>query len=74
MGEYEEMSYAERLHRQCPECKDYSLPAGKIICCQSCLSIINTETSEKIGSFAGGIEAYYENKLVPKEKAKDKDA
>ena len=65
------MSYAERLHRKCPECKEYALPAGKIICCQSCLSIINTETEELLGSFAGGIEAYYENQLVPVKKEED---
>ena len=70
MGRYEGdkiMSYAERLYGLCPSCEEYALPAGKIVCCQECLSIIDTETNKIMGSFAGGVEAYYKTKktLVP---------
>lgn len=55
------MSYAERLYRKCPVCDTHALPQGKIVCCQNsdCLSIVNTETEEILGTFKGDGERYY---------------
>ncbi len=62
------MSYAERLYGKCPECEQYTIPAGKIVCCQNpeCMAIVNThimigeeEKYKVLGSFKGGVDNYF---------------